>query len=979
MTNNIDNITAGSSYSCLPESCKSHTIGPNTPSLKILTQNIRSINKNFPNFEVLLARMDFSCDIYLLTETWNSKVCNYPILKNYETHYTKRNHNQNDGVVAYTKQGINCSVEEYYLNDASCLIIKIDETTVVIGVYRSPSQKNLHNFFTSLDTLLDSVKTFENIILMGDVNIDIKPNNEDRDSHVYLDMLASHGLLAGHQYPTRLDTCLDHAMTKSKLPAVTIVLASPLTDHSGVLSLIDTNNKSVPKTPIIKTTTKINYGDIVEELKNTNFDHILNSIDPNWCAEQLISVLNSSIQSNTLKASTHRRTQCLKPWITPGLVRCIRNRDRMHLKCKREPNNEIIKITYKRYKNFCNDLLKRLKRTYEKNLLEKYVKNPKMKWKIIDTITSRNNKNTPSDDLLKIAKTPEAALEAVNDYFSSIASDLAKTILDKNFHFNSNINEVQPSPVNSMVMIETSEQEIESVLMNLKTDSAVGWDGIPTKLLKLAKDSVVPVITHIANLCVVSGIFPKTFKKAIIHPIYKSGNRECVKNYRPISVLPALSKIIEKIMNKRLLSFLEKESILSNNQFGFRSGRSTAQAVSGLVETVATHIDSKRKCIGVFLDLAKAFDTVSIPKLLHKMENIGIRGTALKLFSDYLHDRTQRVTLNGMSSRDCRVSFGVPQGSVLGPTLFLIYINTLCGLNLKKCDIFAFADDTALIFHGKTWGEARKNTELGLKVIFQWLNENLLTLNVAKTKYLLFSNTVRTLPSTFHLQLHDGLCSFECMESMNCGCDFLERVETIKYLGVLIDEKINWCPQINQLTERTRKLMYIFKKLRHIADSALTKTVYLALCQSIISYCITSWGGACKTYLLKVERAQRSLLKVMTFKPYRHPTAKLYEDCDVLTVRQLFVQELILVQHQKLPFNSSLTQSRRQDRVCPTRQYKTFFINKFQCYLGPMLYNKINKVLNIYSLNRYNCKKVLTPWLKNQNYEETEKLFEILR
>ncbi|CAH0725078.1 unnamed protein product, partial [Brenthis ino] len=636
-------------------------------------------------------------------------------------------------------------------------------------------------------------------------------------------------------------------MIKSNFPAVTIVMAAPLTDHSAVLTCINLKHKSDMRITYSNKIHKINYDSIIEELKTTYFDNIFKSQDANWCSEQLVSTLKMLTQKHSLTILSPRNIRCIKPWITPGLVRCIRTRDRMNLKCKKEPQNEIIKITYVRYKNFCNDLLKRLKRNYESNELKKYAKDPKKKWKIIDSIANRNHKINPANELLKIANTPEAALDKINDFYSGIAAELANTILSQNNNIHSCQYETQFVPTSSMALFETSNQEINATLMNLKTDSALGWDGIPTKLLKLARDIIVPILTHIVNLCFLTGVFPTIFKISIIHPIYKTGNKNCVSNYRPISVLPALSKIIEKIINKRLISYLEKENILSDNQFGFRAGKSTAHAVSNLVEFIVTNIDKKTKCVGVFLDLTKAFDTVCIPRLLEKMEQIGIRGTVLQLFTDYLRNRSQRVTINGSYSSDNGINYGVPQGSVLGPTLFLIYINNLCNLRLINCKIFTFADDTALVFLGENWEIAKMHAENGLNIIFNWLNDNLLTLNTVKTKYLLFTNSERSLPSSFNMQIHTNSCLYETERKIHCECDTLERTQTIKYLGVLLDEKLSWRPHISHLIEKTRKLIYIFKKLRHTADPDLLKTIYLALSQSILNYCITSWGGARKT------------------------------------------------------------------------------------------------------------------------------------
>lgn len=975
----IDDISGGNSFLCEPESCKRIlTSTSNAHSFKIMTQNIRSISCNFNNFNALLARININCEVYVLTESWNSVTSTFPYFPGYDIHYTKNNRNQNDGLVIFTKNGLICTVEEPIMNDASCLIVKVKPDTLVIALYRSPSNRNIAPFIDSLDKLLLLYKTYKNIVITGDINIDIKSNNEDPNSNDYLNLLVSHGILAGHTYPTREANCLDHAMIKSKNPVSVLVLNAPLTDHAAVITCIELVVEKYPHRDFYKT--KVNYEGILEDLKSFNFEGILKSSEANWAADKLVNLLSHFLSKHSLRVLVPRRLRCLKPWITPGLIRCMRNRDRMYLKCKTEPNNVILEVTYKRYKNFCNDLLKRLKRIYERSELKKHAKNPKKTWETITSIVHTRKQKSIPKELLRIADSPQKSIDDINVFFSNVGRSLANKILNDNDTNNQYQNSTTtiPSLVNSMVMLEADDQEIESIILSLKNDSATGWDGISNRFLKICKNHIVPVLTHVVNLCINTGVFPQVFKTAIIHPIHKAGARDCVNNYRPISVLSALSKVCEKVINKRLISFLEKEHVLSSNQYGFRSGSSTTQAVSNITNLIAKHLDKKEKCVGIFLDLAKAFDTVSAPLLINKMENIGIRGVALSLFKSYMSQRSQRVKIGETTSSDLPVTFGVPQGSVLGPSLFLIYINDLCRLHLTNCQIFSFADDTALVFHGTSWEEARLKAEKGLQTTMIWLRKNVLTLNTDKTKYLTFGISSALLPDTsFSIQAHT--CSNSIETQPSCQCAILTRSTTVKYLGVLLDHCLSWKSHLKMIAARTRKLIYVFKTLRHVADTQLLKVVYYSLAQSILSYCIGVWGGAKKSHLILLERAQRALLKVMTFKSFRYPTTKLYTLCDVLTIRQLFILDTILNQHSNMIYDPSLNTTRRMDRVCKTPTYRTSFIKKYNCFLGPFLYNKINKTLGIYLLSKHDCKMKLTVWLKTQNYEDTEKLFTILK
>lgn len=645
----------------------------------------------------------------------------------------------------------------------------------------------------------------------------------------------------------------------------------------------------------------------------------------------------------------------------------------MQLNLKSDPDNVTLKVTYLRYRNFCNKLIKKLKRKYESQQIKNNMKDPKALWKTIKECTNLSSHKSSNNDLLEFSNSPNESVNNVNNYFANIGKHLAMDILKKpTFTTNCNVLTSIGSPLSSSFFLaETDDHEVDVTLQNLKTDSAPGWDGIQVKFLKMIRPAVVPVLTHLTNLCINQGVFPNLLKKSIVTPVHKCGDKSDPNNYRPISVLPAISKIIERIINSRLSVYLEKFNILSSSQFGFRKGKCTEDAILDLTTLVSKHLDHGTKCLTVFLDLKKAFDTVSVPILVEKMEKIGIRGTPLSLLSNYLHDRTQRVKINDHVSYDTKIEYGVPQGSVLGPTLFLIYLNDLTQLNLENGDIFSYADDTAIVFSGMTWDSVFKTAENGLFIVASWLKSALLTLNIAKTNYMCFTITKRTMPTSLRkLQIH--YCDYPNVE--NCECAEIENVETARYLGVILDHHLTWHPHIDHVNNRIRKLVWIFKKLRHVTSQKLIHNIYLVLAQSVSVYCISIWGGATKTKMLEVERAQRCLIKTILFKPYRFATDELYKIFDVLSIRKLYILTTVLKVHVKLPFEPRLVIGRRQDRVATIPTCKTIFAKRQFYVQAALLYNKLHKLNNIYKLNSYECKKIVTKALKILGYIETEDL-----
>ena len=294
------------------------------------------------------------------------------------------------------------------------------------------------------------------------------------------------------------------------------------------------------------------------------------------------------------------------------------------------------------------------------------------------------------------------------------------------------------------------------------------------------------------NLSFYVGMFPSKLKVGKVSPLQKKGSCNNPSNYRPISILSVFSKIFEKLMHQRLYKFLESFEILYPLQFGFREKHSTSHALLSLTESIKQSIDSGKVGCGIFLDLQKAFDTVNHKILLDKLEHYGIRGNALKWFQSYLSGRTQYVTVNGHVSDPLPITCGVPQGSVLGPLLFLIYVNDLPNVS-KVMQFYLFADDTSIYFDSDNLFNLQKIVNRELKKVRKWLEANRLALNIDKTNYVIFhspTNNVR----------------------IKLGSKPISRVNSIKYLGVLIDSTLSWKPHIVELSKKLARTSGIFTK-----------------------------------------------------------------------------------------------------------------------------------------------------------------------
>lgn len=955
-------------------------IGDQNLHLTIICQNIRSIQKNFDNFVVFLSRLQFQPDLVILTECRLNDSTPLFSLQNYQIHYSTNYINQNDGIAILYKSELSIVIDEPPFVDANCVLIHIGKEFTICALYRSPSVYNIHNFCDSLEKVLQYHNN-SNRVIVGDINIDIKIGTADKRTDQYLDLLSYYGYCPGHQLPTHDRNCLDHVMLNTKRDARTAICDSGITDHDTVMIGVSKNTPTAPP-PSSDHVIKIDFPNLTKTIAEIDWSFIYEYQDTTEAVTRFSNTMSNKICAFSTTVQVRNSKAIRKPWITSGLLKCMLKRDKLHTEAKKEHNKEnvIVQQKYKNYRNTCNNLIQNLKDAHEKKELDDASGNNKKIWTAVKKICNIKTKNAKCMDLLQIHSDPKQSLNHVNHFFSNIGEQLAQLTMSRinktetelaamiDSHSSGNLSGA------SFFVTPTDQVEVTKIISNLKENSAGGWDGITNKILKLSKQHLAAPIAFLCNLSISTGTVPAAMKIANICPIFKSGDKTIASNYRPISLLTSLSKILEKVMNIRLLKFLEKNALISENQYGFRNNRSTEDAVTDLTDFVVTKIDEGYKCTGVFLDLAKAFDTISRNILLKRMEELGIRGTPLKWFESYLTGRTQRVCINNTYSDSATVKYGVPQGSVLGPTLFIIYINKLCSTVLAKAKIYAYADDTALIFYDKTWNGVYEAVESGINLVSKWLNHNLLTLNVEKTKVLNFSvNTKTKCPNQLTVKLHS------CANSpvTGCTCPGLERVDNIKYLGVYIDKHLTWCKQIDYVSSRVRKLIYIFKKMGRIANEKTLKMIYHSLCVSVISYCITTWGTAHKTHLIKLERAQRAILKVTYKKPIRYSTDDLYRETGLLRVRQLYIMAVSLRFHKHAPSLISISKRPHRNPKWDKPHCRLHFGNRCFLFMGPYIYAKLNNNFKILSLTRLKCKKLIHKFLSDMDYNKTENFLRV--
>jgi hypothetical protein len=400
-------------------------------------------------------------------------------------------------------------------------------------------------------------------------------------------------------------------------------------------------------------------------------------------------------------------------------------------------------------------------------------------------------------------------------------------------------------------------------------------------------------------------------------------------------------------MSTRVECFLDSKDIMYNLQFGFRKKHSTNHALLSIIESIRSNLDKKTYSCGVFVDLEKAFDTVNHKILIAKLEHFGIRGVANQWIESYLTNRTQNVKLNGFSSQNKNISCGVPQGSILGPLLFLIYINDM-NKAFDKCSVYHFADDTNLLFSHKDPVVIQKTMNNELTYLFQWLCANRLSLNVAKTEFILFQPHGMTPEKRITLKLNRTkiYASFK-----------------IKYLGVILDHRLSWKHHLNELSKKLSRSVGMLFKIRDLCPPSVLRSLYFSIFNSHLSYGLPAWGNANRYYLDQIFKIQKMAIRAISFADFNAHTAPIFKKLEILTLHDLYHKQLASLlwdlDHNELPTSLSRLFTRRDEvhnhstRLAISSKYTVKITNtkrygekSFQIE-GAILLNKL-KDLDIY-------------------------------
>ena len=722
-----------------------------------------------------------------------------------------------------------------------------DKTFLIGVVYRVPNT-NVGLFNETINKLIEPIRNNFEVILVGDFNICLM--KDDNRTQSFKNVLQSNSLFPTILEPTRVasvlrngsyhvtKTLIDNIFINNRLNHKSGIIYSSISDHFPIFLSIANENIDFQEKP-----QEIKYRLIddfrIRKFKSALINSFNNSIKHINNAPEAFSkfyLIFDQLYNKHFPIVTKTLTKksILKPWVTDSLVRKIKIKGNLlKLSNKGIVNREI----YTRFKNNLTTQLRQAKSNYFDKEFNKCEGNVKKTWGIINNNIKKRNKsnNITIQEDNRIINSSELP-NKFNNYFSNVADELATKISTDHDNINTYLkNRIS----NSFFMYDISNTEVVNSIDGLKDCN--GINQFSTNILKEIDLEISHPLLHIFNMCIREGYFPTELKLGCITPIFKKGDKFCISNYRPVCSLSPFSKIFERIIYNRMLEFINKNKIFSDTQFGFRKKKNAEAALLDFTNYIYEGLTKKQNVGSVFMDLSKAFDMIDHSILETKLEHYGFRGIFLKLLISFIKDRKYFVCVNGLKSDISTINIGVPQGSTLGPLLFLIYVN-----DMKNCSdllkFIQFADDTTLMYRNKCIKQLNSTLEIEGNKVTKWLSANRLIINLTKTHSMLFTNKLGNL--TLRLKINNI---------------YLEDKAETCFLGVVIDRKLTWKQHVQHISNKISKTVALLRLLRHIFPKKILKLIYMSLIYSYLNYCNIIWGGACNSVLQPIYILQKKL------------------------------------------------------------------------------------------------------------------------
>jgi len=887
---------------------KQTTMALNTSSL--LHVNIQSLRNKTGELELLIKQEGVSPNYIALTEHWlqphEERSIHIPGYKLASCYH--RSQNRCGGSAIYTRQHLD-TLELTHLKQKSVeLTIEISAVEVksnniiIITIYRPPSgnEKAFFEIFSSVLTSIQNKFKKNKICICGDFNIDLHRDN--KTTQEFREILMSFNLKPTIFGSTRItensSSLIDNIFINSFEYMVSTNLQTNLSDHMAQILTFSVNRKEPQEVIYRRSFNSKNLDNAYTALRDLDWVGLYEKTDVDEAYELFHGILKKILERN-FPLKLVKTSNINNSWITQEII--ARGEEIKDL-WDQSKIGLITKEEYNGHKRDLREMIKKAKQVFNDNYINQSTNKIKAAWALTNKIINNTEKpkNIILDDLRKGNKSDVETLNSMNESFINICPETY--LLNNNEqHINNLTSSIYLKPV--------TPQDIISIIGSLNNSKSVGEDELPAILYKHLNDLLAAPLAHIVNLSFQSGTFPYRLKKTIIKPIFKKGDKKLITNYRPIALLPVASKIFEKAILIQLTEHISRNNVITSSQHGFLRGHSTQSAVVDYISYILDNLNSRYQTAGVHVDLTKAFDSVDYGVLLHKLELYGIRGLPLKLITSYLSKRQQKVIAEGInkeiiSSDWATVKRGVPQGSILGPYLFILYINDLP--DSIPMPLTIYADDTAVVLRSNEKKGLEEKIMDTLADLDYWFSTNNLTMNASKTDIIYYSANLKK----DNLKIEFKNSTLTCVQSASL-------------LGIIIDERLTWKQHIDQLAARISSFTFVLRVLQSEISLAVALQVYYAHVNSRISYGIILWGGSSEAVriLILQKKCLRSIFNVSRETSCR----PLFQKYKILTVVEIYIIQCCLHIHNKR--NSLLENSHtheyntRQDNLYIRQQY----------------------------------------------------------
>ena len=810
----------------------------NVKGISIIFWNLRSLSDKFENF--LSTVENTSHKIYCLTETWLKPNISDSFLykKDFNAFRLDRKVlNQNGfikrggGILIYTKSMLtvspmqnnvcivsNANAEFYTI----CIKLPHTRPIYIVTLYRPPDG-DVSKCIEHLQTLCDSLPNRHlcDIIIGGDFNIDFGKSANDK-TKLLKNFMKINTLVQIIETPTRPlynDAIIDLILTNTNKAQNSGVLDWNLSDHSPTFINIKKEKSLFQKTSFRGRSYKnFNEEEFVRLLAESHIDYTCQKTDVKSAWETIKNSIEKIL--DTLAPVRDFRFGCTKPgWLSNDLMELMKDRNRA-LKKAAKTKSEIDKKNARSIRNLTNQYIKTARSDYIQEQLIELKDKPKKFWNILNDIVDpgRNSKTFKLLDENGEELTDNAAANTINNFFANIGKSLSNQINKFQTNNNSTLQVLRP-PVFELPPINIDM--VSKLTKNIKVYKSSGMDTISSKIWKVFYERFDYIIVHLYNLILTTSVYPQDWKIATVVPIPKVANATKPGELRPISLLPLPGKVLEHHIHDNIQDYLDREHLLTKFQNGFRKQHSTQQTIFRYTTDLLQYNNSNLTSIATYIDFKKAFDTVNHKLLLSKLEKYGLGPKTHKLLTNYLSNRKQSTVINGIKSSIESVSFGVPQGSVVGPQLFSIFINDVVD-HVKNSKIQMYADD---IFLYNTIDNNYGDFLLDLQNVANWCQGNELTMNIDKTKYQIF-------PKNRHTNVETIADNYQ----VHISTESLKHVKLYKYLGVEIDNQLSMKQHAKNILKTGSHKLYMLRHIRKVLTLHAAVLVFKSVFLGVLDY-----------------------------------------------------------------------------------------------------------------------------------------------